>query len=253
MPPLTGPGGARRMLPNRFGTVTGLPPDNAIYRDVLFEMPPSISKEQADAAVAEPDHGNDMDTTLTDLTIGRGAVSVLESIFGDQSTARDGVTDTNIHRQQQSIIDGRQQQQETADSMEQQEDTTPLRRTTPSGTPFSPPRLGNDTSLVAILKNVEENNESFTSGSVYHHGDDDVDDDEDVALRNPIELRIRYVGAPGDSHNNTLDIGRGRGRGGRGRGVATGHGRGCGAGVPVQVEDYTGLQVAFPPDTAVEE
>jgi hypothetical protein len=73
MPPLTGPGGAPRMLPNSFGTVTGLPPDNAIHRDVLFEMPPTVSKEKAVAAATEPEHDNATDTPLADLAIGRGA------------------------------------------------------------------------------------------------------------------------------------------------------------------------------------
>jgi hypothetical protein len=53
MPPLRGPGGAPRMLPNSFGTVTGLPHDNVIHQDVLFEIPPFISKEK-DVAPSVP-------------------------------------------------------------------------------------------------------------------------------------------------------------------------------------------------------
>jgi hypothetical protein len=150
MPPLTGPGGAPIMLPTTFGSVTGLPPDNAFHRDVLFEMPPSISKEQAvavAATVANPELGNNMDTALTIPTIGRDADSVLDSTFGDQATSRDVVTDTNLHRQQQYILNGRQHQQNTSESMWQQADSPPLRHTTHSGIPFSPPRIGDDTSL----------------------------------------------------------------------------------------------------------
>jgi hypothetical protein len=44
---------------------------------------------------------------------------------------------------------------------------------------------------------VEDNDESFTSGSVYHHGDDDVDDEEDVPPRNPNELQNQSVGQLG--------------------------------------------------------
>jgi hypothetical protein len=55
--------------------------------------------------------------------------------------------------------------------MDHQADTTPMRRTTHSGIPFSPPR-GDDVSL-ARLKNVEQNDDSLASGSLYHHCDDD--------------------------------------------------------------------------------
>jgi hypothetical protein len=112
-------------------------------------------------------------------------------------------------------------------------------QTTHSGTPFYP----------ALLKNVGD---SFNSGSVYHHGDDNVNDDEDETPRNPIELPNRSVGAPGDSNNNTSYVGLGRGcgrcRGGRSRGVATGRGHGR---APLQEENYTGTKVAFPPDTTL--
>jgi hypothetical protein len=76
-PPLTGPGGAPLMLQDSSGTVVfGLPPDHAIRQEVLFEIPPAMCKEKADAAAAEPEHehehdnanDNDMDTTLTDVT-----------------------------------------------------------------------------------------------------------------------------------------------------------------------------------------
>jgi hypothetical protein len=186
------------MLPNSCATVTGLPPDNAIRKDVLFDMPPAISNEKDVAAAAE--HDSDTDTTLIEIAIGRGADSVLESTVGDQATARDVVTDTSLHqRQQESNSNGRKQQQETTESMEQQADSTPLRWTTHSGTQFSPPRLGDDISLEAILKNVEENADSFASGLVHTRGDyEDVDNGEDFVQRTPIELRNRYVGAPGD-------------------------------------------------------
>jgi hypothetical protein len=187
MPPLAGPGGAPIMLQNSYGTVFGIPPDHAIHQDVLFEMPPSISNEQDLSAATESEHGNDTDTILTDSTIGRGAASVLESTVGDQATSRDVVTHTILHRwqqqQQQSILDGRQHNQETVKSMEQEADLTPL------------------------SQNVKENDELSASGSIYASGDDDVDDDEDVPPRTPIELQNRYVGAHGDINTTTLDVG----------------------------------------------
>jgi hypothetical protein len=84
---------------------------------------------------------------------------VLESVFSDQARAIDVLTDTILHLwQQQSSLEGRQHQQETETSMEQQADLIPVRRTTHSGSPFSPPH-GDDTSL-AMLKNAEENDDS---------------------------------------------------------------------------------------------
>jgi hypothetical protein len=102
-PPLTGPGGAPLMLQDSSGTVVfGLPPDHAIRQEVLFEIPPAICNDKADAAVNDPDHDhdndNDTDTTLTDVTTGRGAGSVLESIFSDQARAGDFLTDNILHR-----------------------------------------------------------------------------------------------------------------------------------------------------------
>jgi hypothetical protein len=87
MPLLTGPGGEPIMMPNSSRAVTRLPPDNTIRRSVRFEMRSSMSNDQAVAAGAEPEPGNgtDMDTALTELTIRRGAASVLETTFGDQT------------------------------------------------------------------------------------------------------------------------------------------------------------------------
>jgi hypothetical protein len=92
--------------------VTGLPPDNLIHRAVLFEMPPSLSKEQAVVASVEPE--NQMTMTFMKLTIVRGAASLLDTTFGDQATS--GGTATILHRkQQQYIIDRMQQQQDTSE------------------------------------------------------------------------------------------------------------------------------------------
>jgi hypothetical protein len=107
------------------------------------------------------------------------------------------------------------------------------------------------------LQNVEDKDKSFTSGSIYARGDDDVDDNEEPPPITPIELLNRSVDEPGDSYTIISDVGRGqgrgrgcgRGRGGRDRGVAMGRGRDRGAGAPVQEEDYTGVKVAFSPDT----
>jgi hypothetical protein len=45
-----------------------------------------------------------------------------------------------------------------------------------------------------MLKNLNENADSFVSVYVYHHGvDDDVDNDEGVALIDTIQLRTQYV------------------------------------------------------------
>jgi hypothetical protein len=45
-------------------------------------------------------------------------------------------------------------------------------------------------------------------GSIYAHGgDDDVDDDNDVPHRTPIEPQNRYVGVHDDCSNNVLDVG----------------------------------------------
>jgi hypothetical protein len=77
---------------------------------------------------------------------------------------------------------------------------TPIRRTKRSGTPFSPPR-GDYVSL-AWLKNVEQNDNSLAYGSLYHHRDDDVDDDEGSA-----DINV----APGYSNSITTVVGRGSG------------------------------------------
>jgi hypothetical protein len=137
LPLLTGPSGAPRMLPDSSGTVFGLPSDHAIHGDVLFEMPPAISMEKDVATVTEHKHDDDTDRTFNEYTIGRGADSVLESTFENQSKAGDDLTHTILHwRQQKSSLEGKQQQQETANSMEQQADTTLLRWTTRIGAPF---------------------------------------------------------------------------------------------------------------------
>jgi hypothetical protein len=82
-----------------------------------------------------------------------------------------------------------------------------------------------------MLKNVEDNDDSVASGSLYHHLYDDIDDEEGST-----DINV----APGD-------IGRGRGRGrGQCRG---GRGRGRGRGASVPEEYYTGMKVSFPPDT----
>jgi hypothetical protein len=73
MPSLAGPCGAPITPPTSYGAVTGLPPDNAIRRAVLFEMPPSMSNGNAVASGAKPEPGIDTATTLMELTIGRGA------------------------------------------------------------------------------------------------------------------------------------------------------------------------------------
>jgi hypothetical protein len=52
---------------------------------------------------------------------------------------------------------------------------------------------------------VEENDDSLASGSLYHHRDNDVDDDEGSA-----DVNV----APGDSNSITSVVGRGGGRGG---------------------------------------
>jgi hypothetical protein len=69
---LTDPGGAPIILPNSYGAST-LTHGYYIHRaPVLFEMPPFMSMEMG--GVASIDVGdNDMATTLTELTIGRGA------------------------------------------------------------------------------------------------------------------------------------------------------------------------------------
>jgi hypothetical protein len=144
-PPLTSRGGGPRTILDSYGTLAfGLPPDHAIRQETMFEMPPAILKEKGEVAAAEPkhNHGNDTDTTLTDrTTIYVVARSVPESTFGDQARAGDVLTDTILHRrQQQSSVKGRQHQQETKNVMDHQADTTPVRRTTRSGAPFSPPR-----------------------------------------------------------------------------------------------------------------
>jgi hypothetical protein len=134
--------------------------------------------------------------------------------------------------------------------MDQQADSTPLRRTTHSVTPLYPPRRGDKTSIEDILKNVEDNHDSFASGSIYTCGDDNLDDDEDEDAPPEMltELYKRSVGLPEDYNNNILDLGRGRGRGRgrRSRGLARGRGRGHDD--PVQDEDYTDKKVAFPLD-----
>jgi hypothetical protein len=119
--------------------------------------------------------------------------------------------------------------------MDHQSDTTPARRTTRSGTPFSPPR-GDDVPL-ARLKHVQQDDDSLASGSLYHHRDNNVDDDEGLG-----DVNV----APDDSYSITSIVNRG---GGRGRGQ--GHGRGRGRGASVPEEDYTGMKVAFAPDTSL--
>jgi hypothetical protein len=91
MPPIAGPCGAPRMLPHSFGAVIGIPPDNYIHRDVLFEMPPSMTNEQAVAAGAKPESDKDMDTKLTEL---------IDTIFGDQATVGAVFTNIILHRRQ---------------------------------------------------------------------------------------------------------------------------------------------------------
>jgi hypothetical protein len=224
-PPLTGRGGAPRTILDSSGTLAfGLPPDHAIRQEVMFETPPAILKEKAEVAAAEPKHndGNNTDTQFTDRTIIYVAGSVLESTFGDQARAGDVLTEIILHRRQQrSSVEGRQHQQETPNLMDHQADTTLVSRTTHSGTPFSPHRR-DDVSL-ARLKNVEQNDDSLASGSLYHHRDDnDVDDDEGSA-------DVNF--APGDSSSITSVVSRRRGRGGgRGRGRGGGRGRGRGRG-----------------------
>jgi hypothetical protein len=195
-------------------------------------------KEKSEVAAAETEHnnGNYTDTALTDRTTIYVAGSVLESTFGDQARAGDVLTDTILHRRQQrSSVARSQQQQETTHFMDHQADTTPVRRTTRSVIPFSPPR-GDDVSL-ARLKNVEQNDDSLAPGSLYHHHDNDVDNNEGLT-----DVNV----APGESNSITLIVGRG---GGRGRGHGCGRGGGRGASVPE--EDYTGMKVAFPPDTSL--
>jgi hypothetical protein len=103
------------------------------------------------------------------------------------------------------------------------------------------------------FQNVKENDDSFTSGLIYDHGDDGVDDDGDVPPRTPIELRNGYDGVPDDCNNTIFDVrrGRGRSRGGNGRGLARGRGCGHGGGAPVLDDDNTVRKVAFPPDTTL--
>jgi hypothetical protein len=80
---------------------------------------------------------------------------------------------------------------------------------------------------------VEQNDDSLASGSLYHHRDEDVDDDEGSA-----DVNV----APGDSTSITSVVVRGGVRG-RGRGR-------CG-GASVPEEDYTGMKVTFPPYTSL--
>jgi hypothetical protein len=200
-PPLTGRGGGPRTILDSYGTLAfGLPPNHAIHQDKICEMPPAILNEKGEVAATEPEHndGNDTDTTLTDRSkIYVVAGSVLESTFGDQARAGDALTDTILHRRQQRYsVAGRQYQQETTNVMDHQADTTPVRRTTHSGTPFSP-RRGDDVSL-ARLKNVEQNDDSLASGSLYHRSDDNVDDNEGSGDVNVV---------PGDSSIITSVVG----------------------------------------------
>jgi hypothetical protein len=66
-PPLTGPVGAPIMLLDSSGTLAfGIPPDHAIHQEALFEMPPAISKDNAEAAAAKPEHDNENDTDKID-------------------------------------------------------------------------------------------------------------------------------------------------------------------------------------------
>jgi hypothetical protein len=95
---------------------------------------------------------------------------------------------------------------------------------------------------------VEQNDDSLASGSFYHHRDDAVDNDKGSA-----DVNV----APGDSNSIKSVFGRGGdqgcGRGrvrGRGRGCGQGRGRGRGRGASVPKEEYTGMKVAFPPDTS---
>jgi hypothetical protein len=183
-------------------------------------FPPGILKEKGEVAAAELEHndGNNRYTALTDRsTIYVVAGSVLDSTFGDQARAGDVLTNTILHRRQQrSSVSGRHHQQETTRVMDHQAGTPPVRRTTRSGTPFSPPR-GDDVSL-ARLKDLEQNDDSLVSGSLYHRSDNNVDNDE-----GPGNVNVAH----GDSNIITSVVGRGVGvGGGRGQGCGRGHGQG---------------------------
>jgi hypothetical protein len=100
---------------------------------------------------------------------------------------------------------------------------------------------------------VEQNDNSLASGSLYHRSDDNVDDEE-----GSFDVNV----APGDSNSITSVVGRGGGRGGgggggcgrgrgRGRWSGSGRGRGRGRGASVPEQDYTGMKVAFSPDTSL--
>jgi hypothetical protein len=115
------------MLPNSYGDVIALPPDDAIHRAVFFEIPPFLSNYQDAAAGADPD--NDTTMTLPELISGRGADLVLETTFSDQATAGGVITDTILHKRQQTYsLDGSKNQKDQAELMDQQEDLTPLHR-----------------------------------------------------------------------------------------------------------------------------